>query len=309
MNYLSKTSYLFVLLLAACFPKEDAVEPAPRVGKSVFVYNGPTNNKDSVTFYSLKSGEIISQVSPMLWDFYVDEEVVRLNYFRSMRVAKFDDTWDKLEDTVGLKFRYLTYDNVGFESEWELLEGQIYVVDYGLDKQYNPIGLTSVRFERTTDGMKIWHNPIGSDYPVFEEIKEASFYYNLREKNAIDLPTEKEYDLAFGKYTDLVTVDNITQAYSVYGAILGDVIGFELAQPYEDVTEFSTDMIDLSKDIIGWDWKNFNRTVGGSGVYEILGNRTYVVNTGGSSKYKLRFVNFYNDQGQSGHPTFEWELL
>lgn len=307
MNYLKKTSYLSILLLAACFPKEEAIEPVPRLGKSVELDAG--ESKNTVAFYSLDDTEVVAEASPMDWDFYIDEDVIRLNYFRSMRVAEFDDTWDKLEDTAGLDFRYLTYNEYQGLSQWELEEGQIYVVDYGLDNDFNPIGLTSVRFDRTATGIQIWQNQIGSDYEIFEEITESSFYYNVREKKTLDLPTEDEYDVAFGKYTDLVTIDGITIDYSVYGAILGNTICFQLDTAFQDVESHTDDALSLRKDIIGWDWKNFNRSASGSGVYEILDNLTYVVYSRKQFKYKLRFVNFYNAAGQSGHPTFEWKLL
>jgi hypothetical protein len=306
MSYLQKISYLSVLLLAACFPKEDAVEPTPRINKSVMLDAG--EYKNTVAFYSLDKAEVVAEASPMDWDFYIDEEVIRLNYFRSMQVAKFDQSWDKLEDTVGLDFRNLTYDSYESMSQWELAEDQIYVVDYGLDNEFNPIGLTSVRFERTTTGIKIWQNAIGSDYETFEEVNEASFYYNIREKSTLDLPQETEYDVAFGKYTDLVTIDNITQDYLIYGAIQGKALAYYENEPFDSVKteQFNAIRLMNNKDVLGWDWKNYNRP---KDAYEIVDNRTYLIMSNAGFKYKLRFVNFYNTAGQSGHPTFEWELL
>jgi hypothetical protein len=306
MSYLQKISYLSVLLLAACFPKEDAVEPTPRINKSVMLDAG--EYKNTVAFYSLDKAEVVAEASPMDWDFYIDEEVIRLNYFRSMQVAKFDQSWDKLEDTVGLDFRNLTYDSYESMSQWELAEDQIYVVDYGLDNEFNPIGLTSVRFERTTTGIKIWQNAIGSDYETFEEVNEASFYYNIREKSTLDLPKETEYDVAFGKYTDLVTIDNITQDYLIYGAIQGKALAYYENEPFDSVKteQFNAIRLMNNKDVLGWDWKNYNRP---KDAYEIVDNRTYLIMSNAGFKYKLRFVNFYNTAGQSGHPTFEWELL
>ena len=306
MRYSNKLTYLVVLSLAACFPKEDAITPTPRVNKSVELDAG--EYKNTVAFYSLDESKVIAEASPMDWDFYVDENVIRLNYFRSMRVARFDDTWDKLEDTAALTFRYLTYDHEETLTQWELIENQIYVVDYGMDNSFAPIGLTSVRFERTADGVKIWHNAIGSDFEVFEDVNQSSFYYNLREKNLLDLPTEREYDIAFGKYTDLVTVDNITQDYLIYGVIQGKTLCYEEEIPFEDVQEDRFDLIlpTTDKDVIGWDWKNFNLASGG---YEIVTNKTYVIASNAGFIYKLRFVNFYNSSGKSGHPTFEWELM
>jgi hypothetical protein len=306
MNYLKKTSLLSLLFLAACFPKEDAVEPTPRINKSVTLDAG--EYKNTVAFYSLDNAEVVAEASPMDWDFYIDEDVIRLNYFRSMQVAKFDQSWDKLEDTVGLDFRNLTYDSYESMSQWELAEDQIYVVDYGLDNEFNPIGLTSVRFERTTTGIKIWQNAIGSDYETFEELNEASFYYNIREKRSLDLPQETEYDVAFGKYTDLVTIDNITQDYLIYGAIQGKALAYYENEPFDSVKteQFNAIRLMNNKDVLGWDWKNYNRP---KDAYEIVDNRTYLIMSNAGFKYKLRFVNFYNTAGQSGHPTFEWELL
>ena len=306
MNYLKKTSLLSLLFLAACFPKEDAVEPTPRINKSVMLDAG--EYKNTVAFYSLDKAEVVAEASPMDWDFYIDEEVIRLNYFRSMQVAKFDQSWDKLEDTVGLDFRNLTYDSYESMSQWELAEDQIYVVDYGLDNEFNPIGLTSVRFERTTTGIKIWQNAIGSDYEIFEEVNEASFYYNIREKRTLDLPKETEYDVAFGKYTDLVTIDNITQDYLIYGAIQGKALAYYENEPFDSVKteQFNAIRLMNNKDVLGWDWKNYNRP---KDAYEIVDNRTYLIMSNAGFRYKLRFVNFYNTAGQSGHPTFEWELL
>ena len=306
MSYLQKISYLSILLLAACFPKEDAVEPTPRINKSVMLDAG--EYKNTVAFYSLDKAEVVAEASPMDWAFYIDEEVIRLNYFRSMQVAKFDQSWDKLEDTVGLDFRNLTYDSYESMSQWELAEDQIYVVDYGLDNEFNPIGLTSVRFERTATGIKIWQNAIGSDYETFEEVNEASFYYNIREKSTLDLPKETEYDVAFGKYTDLVTIDNITQDYVIYGAIQGKALAYYENEPFDSVKteQFNAIRLMNNKDVLGWDWKNYNRP---KDAYEIVDNRTYLIMSNVGFKYKLRFVNFHNTAGQSGHPTFEWELL
>ncbi|MGB4080355.1 MAG: HmuY family protein [Bacteroidia bacterium] len=306
MSYLKKTSFLSLLFIAACFPKEDAIEPIIRLNKSVSLDAGPYKN--AVAFYSLDKAEVIAEASPLDWDFYIDEDVIRLNYFRSMRVALFTESWAKLEDTVGLQFRFLTYDNDLDLSQWELAENQIYVVDYGIDNAGNSMGLTSVKFERTPNGMKIWYNALGSDFELVEEISSTSFYYNLREKKTLDLPTELEYDLAFGKYTDLVTVDNITEDYLIYGTIQSRTLAYAVNEAFADVKQDKFDVIRLmeKKDVIGWDWKNFNRP---KNAYEIVDNRTYLVMSNAGYRFKLRFVNFYNTAGQSGHPTFEWELL
>lgn len=306
MNYLKKINFLYILLLAACFPKEEAVSPTARINASVSLDAG--KDKNTVVFYSLDSAKVVAQASPMDWDFYVDEEVIRLNYFRSMRVAVYVGDWDTLADTVGLKFKYLTHDNEDSREQWQIDENQIYVVDYGLDNDFNSIGLVSVRFERSGAGVKIAYKSLGE--MVFQqiEVSKLSFYYNLRTQKSIDLPTEKEYDLAFGKYTDLVTLDNITQEYTIYGAIQGHTSAYAENKSFDEIAGVNFELMQLSyhKSVIGWDWKNFNLS---KNAFEILDNRTYLVQSNAQFRYKLRFVNFYNSLGQSGHPTFEWQLL
>ncbi len=306
MSYLKETKFLLLVFLAACFPKEEAVEPIPRVNQSVEVDAGEFKN--DVVFYSLDEQKIVAKSSPMAWDFYIDEDVIRLNYFRSMRVAEFNDDWYKLEDTAGLDFRYLTFDMYDGLTQWQLKENQIYVVDYGMDNDYKPMGLMSVRFERVAEGIHIWYNAIGSDYEVYEIVTEPSFYYNLREKATLDLPTEDEYDVAFGKYTDLVTFGDVTQEYLIYGALQGRSLVYREVAPFDSVLNENFDVIRLSsaKNVIGWDWKAFNLD---KNAYEITENYTYLISSNAGFKYKLRFVSFYNRKGVSGHPTFEWKLL
>ncbi len=306
MNYLRKTNYLYILFLAACFPKEEAVSPIPRINASVSLDAG--EYKNTVVFYSLDSSKVVAQASPMSWDFYVDEEVIRLNYFRSMRVAIFDGAWDKLADTSGLKFKYLTHDNEDTLEQWEMAENQVYVVDYGLDNEFNPIGLISVRFERSRNGLKIAYKHLGELELQQILVDKSSFYYNLRTQTILDLPTEREYDLAFGRYTDLVTLDNITQEYTIYGVIQGRASAYAENKSFDEIGEanFETMKLSYHKTVIGWDWKNFNLS---KNAFEILENRTYLVQSNAQFEFKLRFVNFYNSLGQSGHPTFEWQLL
>ncbi|MGB4081303.1 MAG: hypothetical protein WBK38_09035, partial [Bacteroidia bacterium] len=62
MSYLKKISFLSLLFMAACFPKEDAIEPIIRLNKSVSLDAGPYKN--TVAFYSLDKAEVIAEASP-----------------------------------------------------------------------------------------------------------------------------------------------------------------------------------------------------------------------------------------------------
>ena len=306
MNYSNKILLFFVITIVSCFPKEEKVEPSPRIYQSVSVDAGPTKN--DVLFYSLDEGRVVAKASPMEWDLYIDNEVIRINYFRSMSVAKTNKNWEEINDTSGLSFSFLTDQISDTLSQWELSENQIYVLNMGLDNEYEPLGFMVFQASRTSDGVILKYRDLDGTNEWTNQISEDHFYYHLKNEQRLDLPNDKEYDIALGKYTDYITVDDISQDYTIYGAIVGNASAYLLDDDFEtiDANDFDVNQLSNRKDIIGWDWKRFNLE---KNAYEILPKMTYMISTNSDYLCKLRFVDYLNDQGISGHPTFEYEIL
>ena len=306
MNYSNKILLFFIITIVSCFPKEEKVEPSPRIYQSVSVDAGPTKN--DVLFYYLDAGRIVAKASPMEWDLYIDNEVIRINYFRSMSVAKTNKNWEEINDTSGLSFSFLTDQISDTLSQWELSDNQTYVLNMGLDNEYEPLGFMVFQASITSDGVILKYRDLDGTNEWTNQISEDHFYYHLKNEQPLNLPNDKEYDIALGKYTDYITVDNISQDYTIYGAIVGNASAYLLDDDFEtiDANDFDVNQLSNRKDIIGWDWKRFNLE---KNAYEILPKMTYMISTNSDYLCKLRFVDYLNDQGISGHPTFEYEIL
>jgi hypothetical protein len=306
MNYSNKILLFFIITIVSCFPKEEKVEPSPRIYQSVSVDAGPTKN--DVLFYSLDAGRIVAKASPIEWDLYIDNEAIRINYFRSMSVAKTNKNWEEINDTSGLSFSFLTDQISDTLSQWELSDNQIYVLNMGLDNEYEPLGFMVFQASRTSDGVILKYRDLDGTNEWTNQISEDHFYYHLKNEQRLNLPNDKEYDIALGKYTDYITVDDISQDYTIYGAIVGNASAYLLDDDFEtiDANDFDVNQLSNRKDIIGWDWKRFNLE---KNAYEILPKMTYMISTNSDYLCKLRFVDYLNDQGISGHPTFEYEIL
>jgi hypothetical protein len=109
----------------------------------------------------------------------------------------------------------------------------------------------------------------------------------------------------------LVTDEGEDYPYLVVGLLLNpngvaaarDSIHDFMEMDADDIAdlEFST-----SADVIGYDWKYYNFD---AGVYTIVPDMNYVIRDRDGYFYKLRFVDFYNDEGVKGYPTFEFVRL
>jgi hypothetical protein len=303
---LSNKWYSFIFLfLVACFPKEEGIEPKPRENRSVSIDAGESKNQ--VVFYSLVNSEIVGETSPEVWDIYADDNGFKLNFLRSMRVAEFTETWEERLDTIGLTFKYLTTDAT--DVLWQIEEDVNLVVDLGLADDYTPLGFMKLIVSKSNAGFTLTYGALGKAARTTENIALDYFYYSLISSYVIDLPSESEYDIVFGKYTDFVVFTNEEADYLVYGVLLGNAAAIKLEKAFEDVTiaDFDSQTFDFNnRTIIGWDWKTYSLD---KGAYEINPNTTYLIETKTGFKYKFRFVNFYNNQGISGHPTFEYKLI
>ena len=138
-------------------------------------------------------------------------------------------------------------------------------------------------------------------------------YLSFENNSVVDIePNKEDWDLVFTQYTHLFN-DNIeTPAYLVTGTLtnyLNDIsVAKDSINKFEEITSLNISSYTFSnnQDEIGYKWKTFNFD---SQIYTVNSHITYVIKDQLSRYFKLRFLDFYNEDGEKGAPTFEIQEL
>ncbi|GAB4313827.1 MAG: hypothetical protein Kow00127_04940 [Bacteroidales bacterium] len=200
--------------------------------------------------------------------------------------------------------------------------GEVYVINRGFDHVGNYRGLIKVRFEYVDQQHYrfSYANLDGTDIRSAEISKQDSTVYtwfSFDTETEVDAgPAADTWDLLFTQYTTLLYTNTGTPyPYLVTGVLsnwnatwvaMDSVTGYDnidlqfaLSQKYSNRLDF-----------IGYDWKELEGDVNtGNVYYEIVPNRTYLIRNRNGLYFKLRFLNFYNDQGEKGYPAFQYDVL
>ncbi len=194
---------------------------------------------------------------------------------------------------------------------------EVYVIDLGLDQQGTPLGYKKTVFEELVDdiySVRFANMDGSSDFTVQVPKDDNRNFVGLLfedEGTIIDFePPTQEWDILFGQYTTMLFAEGEPYPYLVRGVLL-NTAGTE-AYPYpgdksfldieiEDVVygQFTT-----QQDIIGHDWKYYNLE---EGVYTVNTEQVYFIKSMDGSVYKMHFLSYYNSDGETGYPKFEFK--
>ncbi|MBL7812899.1 MAG: HmuY family protein [Bacteroidetes bacterium] len=142
-------------------------------------------------------------------------------------------------------------------------------------------------------------------------------YYNFTICKQVDnepLPRDG-WDIVFTTYRKTI-LDELNN-YKPYPYILRGVLfnpNKVKALRIPTKTEWSKVDLALAKsltlssdlDIIGYDWKIWNLS---ANKYTVDQNKIYIILDTKGNYFKMKFVDFYDDQGRKGYPKMAWELL
>jgi hypothetical protein len=197
------------------------------------------------------------------------------------------------------------------------------VIDRGYDELGNLRGLRKIVFQEVTDSSYTFRYAglDGSNENTFTVIKDPAvnlmcFSFDEGGKQLSLEPPKFDWDLIFTQYTTLLYTDEGDPYPYLLTGVLNNPAGILVAQDtlYDftaiDLEIASSMVYSTALDEIGYDWKDVVGDVSSGNVsYVIIQGRNYVIRDNQGFYYKLRFISFYNNSGEKGYPTFEYQRL
>jgi hypothetical protein len=329
MRYLS-IILLLLFSLQSCFKEEEMIPPHEQgdLEEGQAALGAYYENQ---VYFDLYDNEEVSSSSIYAYDLSFESAtggwIIRLNSAQFMLAGNSHDTvfsavlnmddldmlFDKSDgnpDSTAIGAWY----EISEDSVWS--NRHVYLVDLGSDREGNSLGQKKVQFDILGDDFLMRSANvdnsgdtlvlIGRD-PAMDQV-----YYSF-EKGMVDIaPLPERWSLLFSKYTTmLVTDEGEDYPYLVVGVLLnpnGVAAALDTIHDFLDMTR--DDITDLNfttqADVIGYDWKYYDFD---AGVYTIVPDMNYVIRDRNGFFYKLRFVDFYSDEGVKGYPTFEFVRL
>ncbi len=197
------------------------------------------------------------------------------------------------------------------------LSKEVFILDLGYDKQFNKLGywkfqLLGVDEESYTFRIGPLDSLEGQVQRVERRLDHRRVMWDA--ENAAEVlfePAVGEWDLCFTQYTDYdLTEQGDTLVYLVRG-VLSDRGRLTIARAdsldWASIQLSDAVQFNYTEDAhaIGYDWKTYDFN---TATYVTDTQRVFLLNSP-SGFYKMRFLDYYNDAGERGFPSFELQGL
>jgi hypothetical protein len=273
-------------------------------------------------FFSLDQQAIISQNDRAIWDLGFESGAngwhIVLNGAKLMAAGKTTETalanvhnsddifwdWDRPSGN---------YDSTAI-GDWRNGQ-QVYIIDRGVSTSGAPLGMVKVIFHASdADSYDIEWADLQTATSVFQTIQKNDncnftfFSFDNGGQPVTIEPAKTAWDLCFTTYT------HVFEAHTPYlvNGVTANRSGVELAEynakPFAEIVYsdcLSTTFSDFIN-VIGYSWKTYDFDLS---IYTVNSNRTFLVKTHENRYFKLRFLDFYDENGAKGAPSFELQEL
>ncbi len=313
-----KTYKIIILLFLFSCEKEEIPISLNTSQLNITQINLESNYAKQV-FYNLEQNSIISSNIKTDWDLGFSNEGgvfnIIINSSVFSQIKKINNLLFEEVTTIpdSINWRWddpSNYNNTAIGNTWD--NSITYILDLGFDNDGNARGYKKFKVDTFSNNYYIitFSNLNNSELRTVQIPKNENIQYSrlsLSSETIISSPNKKNWDLLFSQYTHLFN-DPITPAYLVTGVLINqqneievaiDSINFFNDISFSNINDY---IFYKNQDLIGYNWKSFNFE---SGYYIINSNINYIIKNTEGRYYKLRFIDFYNDDGVKGYPTFE----
>lgn len=324
MKIISKSAHLALSLLfmalVACDRGELPIEPYDRGGVKLKQFDmGETY--DLTAYFDLGSNTFVKTLYKYDWELAFDcsdsLEFVYLNSGLYMRSVLLDDTsFAKAYNPKEYELRPDHYLHVidSMPLKGLVNSNRVAIIDLGVDNLGEPRGFRKIKVQYADGQYTLLFGNVNAETPQRLTIEKNGDYNTSQVNLQLGVqsqlePPKNEYDLFFTQYTHMF-YEPYTP-YLVNGVLLNPhetLVGVENEIPFEDINLEMARAMSLNKkrDGVGYDWKYYNLE---EGTYIIDTERTYIIKDSEGFYYKIRFVDFYAEDGVKGAPTFEYQQL
>ena len=314
-----------VLLIASSFcscEKKEMPVPAHDAGSIVTSSVKMEANYLNQLFLDLETNTIVQQNIKTDWDLGFESTVagnrVILNSAKLMFAAVTNQT-DLLlvTDTIGLHFKWdIPSGNLDSTAigDWNSTKNVV-IIDRGYNELGVHQGFKKILFKNVThtEYEVQFANLDGSDEVVRQVVKVNAYNFTFLslDNKIVNIQPEKEnWDLAFTQYTHIFQ-GNPPIPYLVTG-VLTNRNNVEVATVFDkeftSITLADVDNYSFLTTInqIGYDWKEYSFN---TSSYTVFSDKNYIIKSTEGKYFKLHFIDFYDDLGVKGTPTFEFQEL
>lgn len=323
-----------LLLLSSCSKEELALAPPTSsnnttldstnlIPKGVLVSNTVHLKSDysRQVWFNLGTNTVVKTNLRTDWDLAFDcgeSNVLYLNSALTAGVAFTGEIdFEKVNSDKGLN--YINEHHSGKKDSLAIGDishlKEVLIIDRGFNPQGQPLGKFKIQINKIENNVYNMtysqldgSNKNTASIAKVEGYNRIAFSFNSNETIQIE-PPKLDYDLCFTQYT--YTFIDPPIVYSVNGAIINPyktsvakIFNKEFSKiTLEDVQSipFQTHL-----DVIGHHWKDYNID---KGEYTVFVKQNYIVKDSQDNFYKLHFLDFYDENGLTGSPSFEYMRL
>lgn len=310
-----------IMILSSCVKEE---LPIPKHDPSNVITNTVNmgSNYKWQVYFNLKNNTVVGENLKTSWDlgFETTSDGYRiiLNSSKAMYAAKTNQTdFSLVTDTVGFS-AIKDFDSPTGDIEqtaigdWRLIPNQVYLIDRGYNELGSHQGFRKIVFESVNDYSYTIHfsQLNGTGETTIQVPKDSNYNFTFlsftTSSTVMVEPPKIDWDIVFTQY-----LEELSTPYLVTGCLLNR---YNTTAKADSITAFNsinydfalTQLLSSNINVIGYDWKEYNFT---TSSYLVFPNKNYIIQDQNGFYYKLHFIDFYNNSGIKGNPTFEFQKL